>query len=211
VNFGERLKEVRLKRGLTLLEIGEKLGRTEATIQRYESGGIKNLKLDAIDELAKILNINPGYLMGWTEKEHLTSDYVFLPTSISAGVPLEVDALTEKDVEKISISDNVMGKWAGNNDIYFTRVNGESMNRVIPHNSLIAVIPVCLEELSDGDIIIYNYDNEFSVKRFYKRDNEIIFRPDTDDMNFTDRVIEINDNVDIVIKGKVVLWIVEGD
>src|SRR5690625_4635461 len=191
MNFGERLKHVRLKRGLTLSTIGEKIGRAEATVQRYESGDIKNLKLDMIDELAKILNVNPGYLMGWTDKEHLTSEYPFLPTSISAGVPLEVDALTAKDVEKINISDNVMGKWAGNSEVYFTRVNGESMNRVIPHNSLIAVMSVNLEELSDGDIVVYDYDNELSVKRFYKRDNEILFRPDTDDIRFTDRVIGI--------------------
>ena len=47
MNLGERMKRIRLKKGITLLEIANKLNKTEATIQRYESGNIKNLKSDA--------------------------------------------------------------------------------------------------------------------------------------------------------------------
>src|SRR5690625_1103788 len=105
-----------------------------------------------------------------------------------------------------------MGKWAGHNDIYITRVNGESMNKVIPHNSLIAVRPVSSETLKNGDIVVYKYDSEYAVKRFYKQDNKVIFRPDSNDMSFTDLVIDLDRNdLDIKIKGKVVLYIVELD
>ena len=39
----ERIKECRLDRGMTLLEVANALGVREATAQRYESGEIKNL------------------------------------------------------------------------------------------------------------------------------------------------------------------------
>ena len=41
----ERIKERRLASGFTLLEVAEMLGVKEATMQRYESGEIKNMKL----------------------------------------------------------------------------------------------------------------------------------------------------------------------
>ena len=46
--ISDRIKEMRLKRGLTLKQLAEAIGKTEATVQRYESGNIKNLKSDII-------------------------------------------------------------------------------------------------------------------------------------------------------------------
>lgn len=66
----ERIKERRTNLGLTLLEIAEQLNVKEATVQRYESGEIKNIKHETIVELAKILKCSPQYLMGWTEQIH---------------------------------------------------------------------------------------------------------------------------------------------
>lgn len=64
----ERIKERRNSLGLTLLEIAELLNVKEATVQRYESGEIKNIKHETIVALAKILKCTPQYLMGWTEQ-----------------------------------------------------------------------------------------------------------------------------------------------
>lgn len=63
----ERIKERRSALGLTLLEIAEALGVKEATVQRYESGEIKNIKHETIVALAEILCCSPQYLMGWTD------------------------------------------------------------------------------------------------------------------------------------------------
>lgn len=67
--IGDRIKEQRIKSGLTLFQVAEKLGVKEATVQRYESGSIKNLKQDTIGNLAEILHTTPAYLMGWEQKE----------------------------------------------------------------------------------------------------------------------------------------------
>lgn len=62
----ERIKEMRIRRGLTLLEVAERIGVKEATVQRYESGSIKNIKHETICKLAEVFACDPGYLMGWS-------------------------------------------------------------------------------------------------------------------------------------------------
>lgn len=61
----DRIKERRLALGLTLLDVANRLGVKEATVQRYESGEIKNIKHDTVLRLSQILNCTPAYLMGW--------------------------------------------------------------------------------------------------------------------------------------------------
>ncbi|WFR57285.1 helix-turn-helix transcriptional regulator [Anaerocolumna sp. AGMB13025] len=62
-----RIKERRLASGMTLLEVANQLGVKEATMQRYESGEIKNIKHESIVKLAEIFQCSPAYLMGWEE------------------------------------------------------------------------------------------------------------------------------------------------
>ncbi|PTK73464.1 helix-turn-helix domain-containing protein [Staphylococcus haemolyticus] len=68
--FSKRMKQSREKQGMTLAELGRKIGKTEATVQRYESGNIKNLKNDTIESIATALNVNPAFLMGWIEETY---------------------------------------------------------------------------------------------------------------------------------------------
>ncbi len=63
----KRLKAARLDANLTLLEVAKELGVSEATVQRYESGAIKNIKIETIKKLANLYKITPSYLVGWTE------------------------------------------------------------------------------------------------------------------------------------------------
>ena len=66
-NIHERIKERRLSQGYTLAQLGDMLGVKEATVQRYESGEIKNIKHETISQLAFILKCTPEYLMGWSD------------------------------------------------------------------------------------------------------------------------------------------------
>ncbi|RXI55259.1 hypothetical protein DP122_04960 [Clostridium tetani] len=67
MKMNEKIKSRREELGLTLQDIGDFIGVSKATVQRYESGEIKNLKLESIEKLAIILNVSPAYLMGWEE------------------------------------------------------------------------------------------------------------------------------------------------
>jgi len=66
--INERIKERRLALDMTLLQVAELLGIKEATMQRYESGEIKNIKHETIVKLAEIFNCSPEYLMGWSNQ-----------------------------------------------------------------------------------------------------------------------------------------------
>lgn len=56
------IKSIRISRNLTLKEVAEYVGVAEATVSRWESGNIKNMRRDRILKLAKILNISPASL-----------------------------------------------------------------------------------------------------------------------------------------------------
>ena len=65
----DRIKELRSKKGMTLAQIADALGTTEATAQRYESGkGIKSIPYDVIEKYANIFGCKPQYIMGWSEE-----------------------------------------------------------------------------------------------------------------------------------------------
>lgn len=215
MNVGKRIKYARDLRNKTLLEVAEFLGVSEATVQRYESGNIKNLKLDTITDIAKFLKINPAYLMGWTYfEEDLQSqnEYSYYPTVyVSAGELEAAETVAEYDVEKIKIPDALLGKWAGHSDLKIMRINGDSMNNVIPNKSIIAVKPVEFSNLKDGEIVVFNKEYEYSTKRFFndKSNQRFIFKPDSADLSFTDHIIPYEEADDLIIEGRVVLYNVE--
>ena len=69
MTFGERLHSIREKQGMTLAQVAAGTGVSEATVQRYESGEIKNPPQDRIVALAKALNVTEATLMGWEADE----------------------------------------------------------------------------------------------------------------------------------------------
>lgn len=66
-SIGKRIKKLRLERELTLEDISKKVGVTKATINKYESNIVKNIKRDTVEKLAEALSTSPEYLMGWTD------------------------------------------------------------------------------------------------------------------------------------------------
>lgn len=63
----EIIKKRRDELDLTLLDIAKKIGVSEATVQRYESGRIKNIRQDKIIKLASVLQLTPAQLLGWED------------------------------------------------------------------------------------------------------------------------------------------------
>ena len=57
---------------LTMEEVAQKVGVSKATVQRWESGEIANIRRDKITLLAEALKTTPAYLMGWVDND--TSD-----------------------------------------------------------------------------------------------------------------------------------------
>lgn len=66
-NVKEIIKERRQQLGLTMKEVAEAVGVSEATVSRWESGDIENMRRDKIAKLAEALKISPAVLMGWED------------------------------------------------------------------------------------------------------------------------------------------------
>lgn len=64
--IGQRIYELRKKRGLTLEQVGDAVGVGKSTVRKWETGAIASMRQDKILGLANILQTTPAYLMGRT-------------------------------------------------------------------------------------------------------------------------------------------------
>ncbi len=65
MNTGDRIKQRRIELGFTADELANRIGKSRATIYRYENGDIENMPTTILEPLAKALNTTPADLMGW--------------------------------------------------------------------------------------------------------------------------------------------------
>ena len=203
------ISDLRKEKKMSIDELAKRVGIAKSTLSRYESGQ-RDFPINDIGKYAQVLNVSIEYLLGLNKiGTSNVCEYNYLPTAISAGLPINVDGITDDQIEKISLPDSVMGKWAGKKDIFITKINGDSMDKIMPHGSLIAVKPVTLNELKDGDMVVFSYNYDYSVKCFYQDKERLIFRPESYNKKHTDQIYNKNDNIEI--HGKVVLYIVERD
>ncbi|TKI59641.1 XRE family transcriptional regulator [Lysinibacillus mangiferihumi] len=209
---GEKLTNFMRERGFNVSSISRQSGVPYTTVRSMIENNLVNSSIDNVIKLCRTLGITVENLLeeDTTElKEGNDYTYRFLPTvKISAGLPIDVECVDE--IETITIPDELLGKYAGCEDIFFMRVNGESMNKTIPHDSLIAVKSCSVGDLKNGDIVVYSNGYDYSVKFFYESDDKFIFRPNSSDPIFTDHTLE-KVNEDLRLHGKVVTYIVNLD
>lgn len=74
MEFKDLVKKRRLELEMSMEELGKKVGVSKATIQRWESGEIKNVRRDKISKLADALHTTPSYLMGWNKQAYDMAD-----------------------------------------------------------------------------------------------------------------------------------------
>lgn len=70
MDLGVKIKALRIQQGLTLEEVGERVGVGKSTVRKWENGQIANMRRDKIALVAHALNVTPSYLMGWTDEPH---------------------------------------------------------------------------------------------------------------------------------------------
>lgn len=199
------------------------IGIPPTTLQSILERGIGKASIDNVLKICKGLGIKAdsleqisGYTINAVAEPKVqykisipSTTYKYLPdVKVSAGVPAIVEGATE--CEMITIPDNLLGKYAGSKDIFFMRVNGESMNKVIPHDSLIAVKQATVEEIKNGDIVVFSNGYDYSVKFFYETDDKFIFKPSSTEPIFTDHILDKNSE-ELRLHGKVVTYVVNID
>ncbi|ADL52169.1 helix-turn-helix domain-containing protein [Clostridium cellulovorans] len=94
----ERIKNRRIELGLSYQDMQDATGISKSTWQRYETGFIKNLGIDKLDIVAKILQTTPSYLMGWDTDKKAEIDTSGIHT---IAAHFEGEDFTEADKEDI--------------------------------------------------------------------------------------------------------------
>lgn len=230
--FGERLKALTGRLGKEDQDVAEDLGLSKSQMSHYTTGKRK-VPSELLQKIIDVYGINPQFLFKEDAPLYLTHDtshsiinessavyrpkpsyqYDFYPVPVAAGILSTIEGVTEMGVEKITLPDSIMGNYAGSDDMFFMRVNGDSMNKVIPHHSMIAVKKVNLDALNNNDIVVYSNDYQYSVKRYYNDGNNkrLIFRAESTDSSFADQTYSYEESDNLIIHGKVVLYIVSPD
>lgn len=72
----ERLREARKAAGLTMKELGYRVGLAESTISHYETGRHEP-PYEILTAMAKILDVSVNYLLGVEEKPVEFSDFTY--------------------------------------------------------------------------------------------------------------------------------------
>ena len=65
--LGERIKELRAITNMSQEELGRRVGVQRAAINKYEKGTVTNVPIATIENIAKVFDVSPTYLVGWEE------------------------------------------------------------------------------------------------------------------------------------------------
>ena len=103
-NFGERLKKLRKKSGLTQEELAEKTGYSIMTIRRWE-WGTRNPRLEEIKALAQALNVSEADLLndpppqpdGWVLTVRMSNNNEEVIDLTSPNIPVMSTVLNRPD------------------------------------------------------------------------------------------------------------------
>lgn len=226
--FSKNLKYLRQKNGMEQLDLAKRLGRKSASSVSEWEKGTYTPKAGILADISKIFNVQLDSLMNDDlerasfNNENLKSVdntvdnnsikyYNFFDSGLSAKLLSDVDPFSKKNIKKIPISDLILGKYADDQEIFFTYMNGESMNRVMPNHSLIAVKKYdSVSDLEDGDIVAFDNADEMCVKQFYKDYKSKIysFMPNSTDSTFKPINYRWEDTKSIKIIGKIVTYVI---
>lgn len=106
MNIGDRIKQRRLELGIDADELANRIGKSRATIYRYENGDIENMPTTVLEPIAKALNTTPAYLMGWDDPSGKNNIYF---------------EITEKSLE---YSPDILNAVTGTLDYFLTEAPG---------------------------------------------------------------------------------------
>lgn len=190
------IRNRRLELDLTMKQLAEKIGVSEGTISRWESGDIANMKRDKIRDLAKALNLSIAAIMELDEPDTHKSQAIRIPVlgKVIAGTPTDA-------IENIIDYEEIPGKWSG--EYGALRVKGNSMEpRICEGDTLIVRLQSYAES---GDIVVAMVNGgEATVKKLIKHPDGITlqpFNPAYEPLYFSNEQIK---NSPVVIWGKVI-------
>lgn len=205
--MARQLKVFRAKSGMSAKEVGGAIGKSEKTIYAWEVG---RGQPDA-DELIALCRLYGAHISDFYSENTLSEDGIAfadvpLYGSIAAGTPIEMIPIDDYHPIPAPMHDRYP-------DAFLLRVNGESMNHILP-NGCYALVDPREEIVKDNDpyaVCVNGFDA--TIKRVKKLENGFQLVPDSTDPTFPVQTFNYNDpgTDKITVIGKVVWHVIPFD
>lgn len=170
-SVGKLIYDRRTELGITQKEVADFVGVSEATVSRWESGHIDNMRRDRIAALSKILRLSPLAIMGIDDTDLSTRIPNMVPIDartfrvpivgrVAAGRPIVAD-------EEIIGYEYIDNKYSKDGHEYFgLRIVGKSMEPTIMDGDIVIVRRQNYVE--NGEIAIVLIDGEEATAKEVK-------------------------------------------
>lgn len=210
--FAKNLKYLRLKKGISQDSLASMLGyKSFSSIQKWEDGSSQP-NLGIVSEISKILNVTMDDLANvdieLKQKAGHSNEMEFIYCPYINDIDKNKIPDNDEGMEnlpKMKIPVSLLGENAYSDDFILINYYGESLNNIIKSGSWIGVIiNIDVDSLKDGDITLFKSNNTYLVMKYYNLGNEILLRPDSSDLSYSDIRLKKDDRIMIV--GKVIMY-----
>lgn len=204
MEFGDKLRSLRTKAGLTQLEIAEKLDVSAAAIGAWENGRAKP-RLTKLGQLAELLGTSAADLMGEDATETAisgTSRMVPLLGFAHMGEPCDEGNLADEVEVPASIADaHPRG--------FMVHAQGGCMDNRFPHDALLLVDPD-MEPVNGQPVLAETADYGAVVRNYTRGRSTVMLTADSHSGEYDDILAGPGDEP-VVCKGRVVWYMGERD
>lgn len=176
MSIGDRIKELRMKSGMTQEEAGKYIGISKQNLYKYENGIIENIPSDKIEKMAELYRVSPSYIMGWEDEKGNLSLKNIMPIHkqkipligrIAAGAPIYADEVHES-----------YAIYDGKDHVDFAlKVQGDSMIGARINDGDIVFIRQ-QDEVENGEIAAVIIDDSATLKRFRRSGDTVLLIPE---------------------------------
>ena len=182
--LGDRIKQRRTELDMTQGDIAGQIGVAISTVQRYEKGQIEKIKLPVVEAIARVLKVEPDWLIGKTNimvqkkgdllpSEAISIDFSHLHRipilgRIAAGIPI----YAEENIEGYTYTD-----LNGGAEYFGLRVRGDSMDAAGIKDGYIVIVRR-QDIVENGDIAaVLIDDQDATLKRFSRQGDTVTLMP----------------------------------
>ena len=168
---GKNIKKYREIRNYSLQVLGEKVGLTKKTIQRYENGEIKT-DMDRLADISEALGVEMSKLLEGTESFLGIAVPEMINLPIVGKISCGNGSLAYEDIENYEPTPK---KWLNGGEYFYLRVRGDSMvNARINDGDLVLIRRQ--EEVEDGQIAAVLINDEAFLKRVFYRNGTLVLQ-----------------------------------
>lgn len=202
--ISKNIKRLRMNRDWTQEQLAEKVGVTRSTVTQWETGWSKP-RMGAVEKLAAVFGVSTSDMVN---DQSEPSAFVEVPLygSIAAGTPIEMHAVDSSH----PVPTKVREKYP---DAFLLKVEGESMNRVLPNGCYALVDPRQTADCNGAPYAVCVNGYDATIKRVRKLNNGFELVPDSNDPTYEKRTYNFNepDTEEITVIGRVVYYVLPYD